>query len=339
MVIVWLRVAVAVLLRFWSSGSDKWYQKSPNPKITDAHVQDVETCSKYQWPGKGEGQLLMAVVTGLSWVSGQVMGLKHPMGEVRDAWASKALGWAGDFPQHRDGVLQYLAKRYNFKEPVGQYGEVVLSQAYGSGTPNILGAGLAKELSLCQGADFNSLNLSQGMGIQLSPMVSTPDSHHKVMSSSLSGDRIAQFNASLPSDPVRSQMLSRVSPGFLDSLKGREALQRDLDKLEVWAITNHMKFNNGKCWILLLGWGNPSGSYRLGNEMLDSSAMERDLGVLANGELNMSQQCPGSQESQPRPEGHQAKHPQLVEEEDCPALLCTGAASPWLLCAVLGTMI
>ncbi|KAJ7416923.1 hypothetical protein WISP_67712 [Willisornis vidua] len=70
-----------------------------------------------------------------------------------------------------------------------------------------------------------------------------------------------------------------VQGGGVDCIKSREALQRDLDKLEGWAITNHLvKFHKGKCWILHLGWGNPACLYGLGNEMLESSAMERDLG-------------------------------------------------------------
>ncbi|XP_042654838.1 uncharacterized protein LOC122153995 [Tyto alba] len=42
------------------------------------------------------------------------------------------------------------------------------------------------------------------------------------------------------------------------SLEGREALQRDLDRLESWAITKRMKFNCIECWILHLGQGHPS---------------------------------------------------------------------------------
>lgn len=56
---------------------------------------------------------------------------------------------------------------------------------------------------------------------------------------------------------------------------------RNLDKLDVWAITNHRSFNNSKCWTLHLEWGNPDYMCRLGNKRLERGSVEKDLGVLA----------------------------------------------------------
>ena len=46
--------------------------------------------------------------------------------------------------------------------------------------------------------------------------------------------------------------------GAVDSLSGREALHGELDRLESWAMTNHVKFNKSKYWILHLDRGNPA---------------------------------------------------------------------------------
>jgi len=118
-------------------------------------------------------------------------------------------------------------------------------------------------------------------------------------------------------------------------------LQRDVDKFKSWTISKCMKFNSRKCWILHPGRSNPGCTYRLGDEMtaVEQPYWKRFRGLHQQQTAHKSTVCLGSKQGELYPRVHQVQHCLPDKGRDCSALHCTGAASSWVLCAVLGTTV
>lgn len=71
--------------------------------------------------------------------------------------------------------------------------------------------------------------------------------------------------------------------GSVDLLEGKNALQRDLNRLDRWAKANALRFNKARWKVLPLGHNNPMQKCnRLGEEQLEICLAEKDMRVLVN---------------------------------------------------------
>ena len=60
--------------------------------------------------------------------------------------------------------------------------------------------------------------------------------------------------------------------------------------LKNWAQKDPVRFNRAKCKVLHLDHSSPHYQYKLGNERIEHSPAEKDLGILVGGKVDMSQQ-------------------------------------------------
>lgn len=77
----------------------------------------------------------------------------------------------------------------------------------------------------------------------------------------------------------------------VNTLKGRDAIWRNLDRLGRWPCEKLVTFNKAKCEILNLGSGQSQHQYMLGGEWIEMSPPEKDFGKSVGEKINMTQQC------------------------------------------------
>jgi len=121
----------------------------------------------------------------------------------------------------------------------------------------------------------------------------------------------------------------------VDTLERRDAIQRDLNRLERWACVNLLKCNQAKCKVLHVNWGNPKHKYRLGRECIESSSEDKNLGVLVDEKLHDPAMCAHSPEAQPYPGLHQKQCVQQGKGGDSAPLLRSAEFPPGVLHSAL----
>jgi len=78
--------------------------------------------------------------------------------------------------------------------------------------------------------------------------------------------------------------------GAVNTLESRAVIQRDFNRLEKWAVRNFVKFKKGKYQVLHLGWNKLMQQCRLRVSCLGNRFSDKDLAILEDKKLDMSQQ-------------------------------------------------
>ena len=118
--------------------------------------------------------------------------------------------------------------------------------------------------------------------------------------------------------------------------EGCAAIQEDLEILESSAGRNMMRFSKRKCRVLHVGRNKHQ--YKLEADLLKRSPVGKDLVVLVDNRLTMSQQCAFVAKKANGVLGCiKKKHGQQVEGGDPPPQFSPGEAKSEVLCSVLGS--
>ena len=103
----------------------------------------------------------------------------------------------------------------------------------------------------------------------------------------------------------------------IDFLQRQEALQRDLDMLEHWAVISGMKFNKNKYRFCPWDAINLGTSISRERSVCRAALQKGSEGAGWQQLRVISSACPGSQEGKPHPGVHQTQHHQLSFGSSC----------------------
>ncbi|KAF4788852.1 hypothetical protein TURU_156663 [Turdus rufiventris] len=120
-----------------------------------------------------------------------------------------------------------------------------------------------------------------------------------------------------------------------DTSEGSAAIQWDFERLESWVERNLMWFNKGKCRVLHLGKNNLKFECGLEANPLESSSMEKDLGVLVDHKLTLNQGASVARSANGILRCIRKTVALQVKRVDLPPVLCLSEVSSEMLCAIL----